>query len=698
MPHRGSDRATRPRSSTLREVVICSPRALCPAAPGTSGRSSSVNGPLVFLAASGLVGASATLGVGLLRLPSLVDLVLAWALIASTVVIATLLFTGAALGELAAWPVVAVNAAVAGLLALLRLRLRHKASTQRRPSLSHLRSLAAELRADRWLLVLLAAAGAEVLWRLVVAYLMPPYAADALWYHLTTVAGWLQEDRIGPSQLSIWSTVYPVNGELLFTWPALLLGTDTFVDAVQLPFAALGSVAVAGIGRTAGLSRRGATAAGCLFLLTPIVLSQSTASYTDLVFIAFFLSALHFSLRFLTHLREGQAAEYLMPLLLAGLAGGLALGTKTLGIVYVGVLSALVLAHLVAAGLTRRATVRRLGSWLVVFFVAVLALGSYRYIETWIRFGNPFFPVRIRALGIEFFHGRSPEWFLTPPRTEGAWWREVWGQWRQDYFFLVRPRFHAYSYDDRASGLGPLWSYLALPLVPVFAVRLLRGNRAVLLNLLLPVAAMFALQPYRWWSRFTMVLIAVGVIAIVAVVEALPRRWSNALKAAVLAVVAVGIAFPTLKIDGEFWAPRVLGVARIPASERTIGRIALPAFRWVDAVPPGTAIGVDTSAAFLGAAPHVFAYPLFGHSFEHRVYPLPQSGESALAQALTADGISYVMVRRGARLDHWIQDLALAGCALRVYDGAIYPDRFARAYRIVPCERLGAAASAAARP
>jgi hypothetical protein len=653
-----------------------------------------VNGPIVFLAATAFVSASATLGVSMLRLPSRIDAALAWALLASTVVVATLLVAGAVLDELAAWLVLALNAAVAGLFALAWLALGRGHSKLRRPSIGDVHALVRELRGDRWLLLLLVVAAGEVLWRLTIAYLMPPYAADALWYHLTTVGGWLQEDQIGPSDLSIWSTVYPYNGELLFTWPALLLGDDTFVDAVQLPFAIVAAVAVAGIGRTAGLSTRGAAAAGCLFLLAPIVLSQTTANYTDLIFTAFFLSSFHFVLRFAADLRAtggGSPAH----LFVAGLAGGLALGTKVLGVIYLGVLALLLVAHLLAARVRWRLNGKRLVWSLILFVVPVLALGFYHYVETWVRYGNPLYPVRIAAFGVELFSGRSVDWFLTPPLTEGAWWREIWGQWRQDYFFLVRPRFHAYSYDDRGSGLGPLWSYLALPLLPVFAFRLFRTNRAVLLNVLLPVALMVALQPYRWWSRFTMILIAVGAIAIVAVVEALPRRWSTALKVAVLGLVALGIAFPTLKIDGEFWALRILSVVRIPAHERTIGRIALPGYRWVDAAPKGARIGVDTSSTFLGGGPSVFAYPLFGRRFEHRVYPLPRTAEAVFARTILDKRLSYVFVGRGKRIDRWMQHASGFGCADVIYHGPLYSGSVVRAYRTRPnCEWLSHARTA----
>jgi hypothetical protein len=641
-----------------------------------------VTGPFAFLLGSALVCVSATAGVALLRLRSAIDIVLAWALLATSVVVSTLLVAGAALDHLAVWVVLVLNAAVAAVAVTAALaagsRLRFPSPRLRASA----RAAALAVRSDLWLAALLLVAAASLLWRLLIAYLMPPYANDALWYHLTTIGGWLQNGQIGPSEFTIWSTVYPYNGELLFTWPALLLGNDTFVDAGQLPFAGVGAVAVAGIARTVGLSRRGAVAAGCLFLLSPIVLSQTTASYVDLIFSALFLTSFHFTLRFVVGLRRGGGRT--VHVLLAGVAGGLALGTKDLGVVYLGVLVVLLGGYLLAEQLRGRVSPSALAAAALAFALPLLALGSYHYLEVWARFGNPVYPVRVAPFGVELFHGRSLEWFLTPPLRPGPWWREVWGQWSRDYFFLVHPRFHAYSYDDRSSGLGPLWSYLGLPLLVVFAFRLYRANRFMLVSLLLPVAAMFALQPYRWWSRFTMVVVAVGTIAIVAIVEVLPRRWATALKTAVLFFVALGIFFPTLKIDGKFWASRIVAFADIPANERTIGRIAVPAYRWVDGTPSGATIGVDTSVPFVGAEPDVIAFPLFGRNFEHEVEPLPQRSLVAFTRALSSENVRYIFVRKGRRLDRWARLLARNGCARKVYDGPVYGPNPGRAYALRP--------------
>jgi hypothetical protein len=162
-----------------------------------------------------------------------------------------------------------------------------------------------------------------------------------------------------------------------------------------------------------------------------------------------------------------------------------------------------------------------------------------------------------------------------------------------------------------------------------------------------------------------------------------PPRWSVALKVAVIALVALGVGFPTLKIDGQFWAHRILAVARLPADERTIGRIAYPGYRWLDRTPPSATIGVDTSAGSVGWQPYILAYPLFGADFEHRVYPLPTTGESAFRRTLARRRIDYVFVRRQGKLDEWTQLAARARCARLIYEGHVYAGQFGRAYRIL---------------
>ena len=102
---------------------------------------------------------------------------------------------------------------------------------------------------------IVALAALALAWQLLVALVLPPFAFDALTYHLTIVATWLQQDNLDPTPLSLCCSHYPANAELMFTWPVLFEGSDALVDTVQIGFAVLGSLATAGIARSAGLGR-----------------------------------------------------------------------------------------------------------------------------------------------------------------------------------------------------------------------------------------------------------------------------------------------------------------------------------------------------------------------------------------------------------------------------------------------------------
>jgi hypothetical protein len=644
---------------------------------------------LSFLVASTLVLLSSFLVARRLRLADLIDSGLAFVTVGLAQVLASLLVAGVVFGSLTRGTVLVVNAAVlATLVCLERIR-----PGRRRPIRLKIdrERVAAEVRAHLWLYALALLASVEFVWRLLVAYVLPPYGFDALWYHLTAVAGWLQAERIGMNQLALWSSVYPLNGELFFTWPTVFLRHDTWVDAVQLGFAVIGGFAVAGIARGLGLSARAAASAGLLFFLTPVVISQSTSASVDLVFVSTFLVAYHFLLRFLRTgpfaWGEGKRPDLRLTAL-AGIAAGIALGAKSLGILYCGALALLLLVHLAHAVSRRRLQLPVAVVSFVVFLVPLVALGGFWYVRTWAKFENPFYPVEVDLLGHTLFSGLPIDNFLSAPPHPGSWWRSILGQWHQDQFLLVKP--HYYNHDGRPSGFGPLWGYLAAPLLPLFAFAMLRKNRAALVNFLLPVAIVFLAQPYNWWSRFTMLVLAAGLIGVSYAVQEAPRILATPLKATTLALVLVGLWFCTAKIDNGFSAPSILRrlvyqSERVRSAEAVYGD-AIEATR---RAKPGTRIGADTSSAFFGGGPRIwYLYPLFGSSFDHVVYPLRGADRQTFLSNLAARRVDYVVVAREGKLSSLANEAAQAGCLQLVSESDAPP---ARAYRVTGHCQPGAA-------
>jgi Dolichyl-phosphate-mannose-protein mannosyltransferase len=633
---------------------------------------------LSFVAAITLVLSSSLLIVARLHLPDPLDNVLAFITIGLALVLCSLLLAGIAFDDLTRRTVLLVNAATLVLLIGLE-SLRPSRRFPPRLALSKQRAIY-QARRHPWLSALALLAAGEFAWSLVVAYVLPPYAFDALWYHLTTVAGWLQAQRMALNPLALWSSVYPLNGEVFFTWPAVFLRNDTFIDAVQLGFAAIGAIAVAGIARDVGLQARNAAAAGFLFFLTPIVISESTTNYVDLIFTSTFLLAFYFLLRFLRSLQLGRPDTQLVAL--AGIAAGIALGAKSLGLLCCGVLLLLLLGHVAFATLTGRVRLPTAVLSFCLFIVPLIALGGFWYARTWARFGNPVYPVRVTVLGYTLFGGLPLKDFLsTPLFYSGPWWKEVLWTWHQDQLGWVKA--HYYTYDGRPSGFGPLWGYLAAPLLPAFALTMLVRNRAMFVNFLLPVIVVFLAQPYKWWSRFTLLLLAAGVIAVAYFVQVAPARVARALKSVTLLLVVVGLWLCTAKIDNVFTAPGILLRLTHPAERsRTRETLYGRALALVSRAPSGTRVAVDPSARGLGEAPFIlYFYPLFGTTFDHRVYPLPARGRQDTLSYLAATGIDYVVVGANSRLAPLAEEATRVQC-LRLAAKSTIPS--ARVYTVEP--------------
>ena len=636
-----------------------------------------IAGLAVLAVASGLVFLTSFSVVSFLAVEDALEKALATITIALSQIVVSLLVSGVLVDRLEPTTVLVVNAAFL-LVAFLAKRLSGHRSSVAVSTRGALGSVWAVVRETRWLLVLLVLVLAEVIWRLVVAYVLPPSGFDALWYHLTTVASWLQEERITTNPLTVWSTVYPANGELFFTWIAVFVRDDTFLDVVQLAFGLIGFLAVAGLARVAGLGTAAAVAAGTAFFLSPVVLAQASSSYVDLIFVSLFLLAFYWVLRAFAAPRRPDGAGAVRPsvwrLGLAGLSGGLALGSKSIGIVYCGVLAILVLALVALSGRRGRLRLSSSAVAFACFALPLLALGGYWYVRTWATFGNPLYPVRVTIGGVELFHGKPLETFLSPPEYSTVWWKELLWQWHQDRVPFAGVRY--FGVGSSEGGLGPLWSYLMLPALVVFVVRGLKRRDSILATFLLPIAVIFALQPYRWWSRFTIDLLAIGAIALFSVTASLPRRLAGVTHWLIVLLVAMGLSYstPTKSVLSRLGEPR---------GERSIGDVVAPWFKWVDDVHAGSRIAVDTTVPWVGAPPDIwFFYPLFGSRFGNDVIPLARELREARGrEELSTEKMSYVVVGRTGPFVEWARTQARAGCLK-----SVFADEHAFAYRWTACQ------------
>ncbi len=201
------------------------------------------------------------------------------------------------------------------------------------------------------------------------------------------------------------------------------------------------------------------------------------------------------------------------------------------------------------------------------------------------------------------------------------------------------------------------------------------------MNFLLPVAVVFLAQPYNWWSRFTMLILAAGLIGLAYFIHHAPSRIETPLKAATLFAVLVGLWFCTAKIDNGFTAPGVLKRLVLPTERAKLDLAVYGSAFDVARRARGARIGVDTSSRFFGGGPRIwYFYPLFGSRFDHHVYPLRGMNQRGFLSYLKRRRIDYVVIGRSGRFSKLGKDAARMGC-LRLASESDFPP--ARAYHVM---------------
>ncbi len=221
--------------------------------------------------------------------------------------------------------------------------------------------------------LLLVVVTAAVAYQAFIALATPPTNWDSLTYHLPRAAQWVQHGGLGyvdaaPTQRI---NVFPPNAEIAIAYTLALARGDWLVAAPQLLAELILLVTIFGTARRLGFARSSAAFAALLFATFSNIALESVTSQNDLVVASFVAAAAMFIIG-----REPREQA------LAGLAIGLALGTKLTAVFALAPIA--VLAVLV---LRRRALLT--AGWSLAAFAA---FGAFGYVANLERTGNPFAP------------------------------------------------------------------------------------------------------------------------------------------------------------------------------------------------------------------------------------------------------------------------------------------------------------------
>ena len=218
---------------------------------------------------------------------------------------------------------------------------------------------------------------------------------DALTYHLYLPVRWLQAEQLFhiPTVFGDPAAAFaPQNGALLFTWWLALLGGDALANVVNILPAVLLALGVRELAVRCGLTPENAAFAGvAVFWLAPMR-SAIFEARVDIPMLAFWSMSLLFVARALDPKQP-------IPWLAAGLATGLAAGTKVVGLSLIGP-QALLFAMLLV--------IRREAGALAGFLTACIAGGGWWFIANIVQFGNPLFPLDVRIGNFAILPGAIP--------------------------------------------------------------------------------------------------------------------------------------------------------------------------------------------------------------------------------------------------------------------------------------------------
>lgn len=289
---------------------------------------------------------------------------------------------------------------------------------------------------------------------------------DSLWYHMPFAADMVQSHSV--TGLHYTETVftnwfYPQNSELLHAIGILLTDRDTLSLFLNFGFLGISFLAAWCIGRPYGRGHLTVVAAAIVLECHTLVVREPGAAKNDLVAAALLLAAVAILINAWSRRERVEEATgpagptpFVWPIAAAGLATGLAVGTKSTALAMAAALTLAVIA-LAPAGKRRAAA----GWW----FIPALLGGGYWYLRNLIVAGNPL--PQATSIGPfslphpERLQEGRPDFSIVHYATDTGVWR--------DYF---EPGLH--------QAFGGLWPLVIAGAVAGGLLALLRGREPVL--------------------------------------------------------------------------------------------------------------------------------------------------------------------------------------------------------------------------
>ncbi len=397
------------------------------------------------------------------------------------------------------------------------------------------------------------------------------YSQDTVWYHMSFAGHFAQDSQVAPilvtDPLKVVSWFYPQNSELLHGVGIAAFGHDNLSPLINIGWLALCLLAAWCIGRPYGLAPL-TTVAAAIVLDTPMMVEQAGNGPSDTIALFFLLATVAILVNADAARREargvdsaaggrheaGGASNALAglgtgPVIIAGLAAGLAIGTKITLLATVGMLT------LALFWLARGARWRFAWIWVVSLGVP----SAFWYLRNLKDAHNPLPWVQKGPLP-------GPEQLELYPRKPHTVFHyatdtTVW----KDWFFP--------ALDDR---LGPLWFVLLALCVGGLVALLIRGRGPI--QKVLGFVGLVAIAAYVFTPlsaagaegspsgfapnlRYFSPGFAVGLVLLPLALPLASARWRKLVLAALLAALIAGTVAQASFDAPDFSAAEIAQIA-----------------------------------------------------------------------------------------------------------------------------------------
>ena len=458
----------------------------------------------------------------------------------------------------------------------------------------------------------------------------PPTGYDALHYHLPVAFGWAKAQRLD-LVFGLAHPSFPNNGNL----PTFLLAfikPERLLPLVHLPEIAWLGFVTYGLATQLGAGRRAAMAGVCIMLSVPLVVFQAFSGYIDLFGTSAWLSAL-LALMWATRTTDHRARRDLI--LLAGVAAGIALGSKTTYLVLVPLLGLVAIATEWIRPKGVMYVARRPIRTGMLFGAAALVCSGFWFIRGTVQAGNPVYPLRVEIAGREILPGFSADQYFPWRTTEQKLRR--WSQYPWQESKIVGAGYP----QGVSNGLGAAYAvFVPLGLLAVAISRRIRRPREpadawLLVGVLVTgVGAVLLLTVLEESIRFVLPFVVLAVPITAVMIDGLIARLERATLALLTLSLLVSAA------TASFRPAHALAGRLRDGVWRRADAYQIP--RLIDDLPPGSRI-VNLNAP-------AFTYPLMGRHLTHEVltpheWKLRLSTGGTFEETLRAQRIDYVYMR-----------------------------------------------------